>query len=258
MNYPIPKESEYFYYKSKTAETKNTKRQDKQNTGAMEEKIAIIQKYKRLRKHLPYIKHIYLCDSLSFQAAHPWSDIDLFFIVKHGCLWRARLASVIICGLLWIKRTLKRKTSLFDLIFYIDEKHTNIQKLRLQPDDIYLSYRLAHLIPVYQTTNYNIYDDNKRLQKELPNFPMQHIPQITIQTQKWSSIRKKSREIIRWKSADNFWEQLRKHIWKPLVIRKKKHRNDSKKWVIISDHILKFHQDKRPEIQNKRNKEINN
>ncbi len=257
MNYPIPQPSHYFYYKQKQINKKTINTYHKQpDTDAMNKKIAIIQKYDRLRKHLPYIKHIYLCDSISFQAAHPGSDIDLFFITKHGCLWRARLASVIILWLLWIKRTLQKKTSLFDPIFYVDEKYTNIQTIRLKPDDIYLSHRLAHLIPLYQSTKYNIYKDNQRLQKELPNFPMQHTAQIKIPIQQWSSIWKKFREKLQGTMADNFWEQLRRQTRKPLVIRKQNRRNDSEKWVIINNNILKFHKDKRWEIQNKRNRKI--
>jgi hypothetical protein len=296
MQYPMPPQEQYFYYRSSRHENRtrtniqkdfhngatmpttweneslstmqnfhiskadrHKKKSTKQIQNTQEEKKynKIIQthrnkikRYKRLRKNLPYIEHIYLCDSMSFDATDAWSDIDLFFIVKHGCIWRARLLSVIICTILGIKRSMKKKSGLFDLIFYVDEKHTNLEPISLQPEDIYLNYRLAHLIPLYQNKPYNIYTDNTRLQKTLPNFPMKHITQSEIQT--WSWWIKKTREIILWIRSDNFWEQSIKSIRKPLVIKKKKQHKESWRGIVITDRMLKFHKDRRIEIQQKR------
>lgn len=246
MQYPVPAQEQYFYYKVKSTP------QSKSNTELiynqhMQSHIQTIKKYNRLRKNLPYIEHIYLCDSLSFNAADEESDIDLFFIVKHGCIRRARLLSVIICSILGIKRSLSSKAGLFDLIFYVDEKHTNIQNIALQPEDIYLNYRLAHLMPLYQTKPYNIYNDNTRIQKTLPNFPMKHT--IQYETQKWSSWFKRIRELIRWSHPDNFWEQVIKWLRKPLVIRKKNKHKEEWRGIVITDQMLKFHKDKRMRIQ---------
>lgn len=249
MQYPIPNQEQYFYYKSKSNE-KTQPSQKKEQNAAMQLHRDKINKYTWLRKNLPYIEHIYLCDSMSFNAADEKSDIDLFFIVRHGCIWRARLLSVIICSILGIKRSLKKKSGLFDLIFYVDERHTNLQNISLQPEDIYLTYRLAHLIPLYQSKPYNIYTDNTRIQSTLPNFPMTHTIQWNIE--KWSGWFKKIREFLWGIKPDNFWEQAIKRLWKPLVITKKKKHKDSWRWIVITDHMLKFHKDKRIQIQQKR------
>jgi hypothetical protein len=249
MQYPIPKQEQYFYYKSKSNRQVQSPQKEEYNA-AMQIRREKIHKYNRLRKNLPYIEHVYLCDSMSFNAADEWSDIDLFFIVKHGCIWRARLLSVIICSILGIKRSLQKKSGFFDLIFYIDEKYTNLESIKLQPEDIYLTYRLAHLIPLYQSKSYNIYTDNIRIQKILPNFPMKHITQWEIQ--KWSWQFKKILEMLRWINPDNFWEQLIKRSRKPLVIRKRESHKESWRGIVITDKMLKFHKDKRIEIQQKR------
>lgn len=181
MQYPVPEQEQYFYYKTKI-DQKPKPITSPTYDQYMNSHIQTIKKYNRLRKNLPYIEHIYLCDSLSFNASNDKSDIDLFFIVKHGCIRRARLLSVIICSILGIKRSLRKKAGLFDLVFYVDEKHTDLQHVALDPEDIYLSYRLAHLIPLYQSKPYNIYADNTWIQKTLPNFPMTHV--ITSEIQK--------------------------------------------------------------------------
>jgi len=249
MKYPIPDQEQYFYYKNKYTKKINPPQKNIYNIATQIRKQKI-NKYNRLRRNLPYIEHIYLCDSISFNAADEWSDIDLFFIVKHGCIRRARLLSVIICSILGIKRSLQKKSGLFDLIFYVDEKHTDIQDIALQPEDIYLTYRLAHLIPLYQHKPYNIYTDNTRIQKTLPNFPMEHV--TTWETKKWSEWFKNVWEIVLWSKPDNFWEYIIKSIRKPLVIRKKKRHKESWRGIAIGDHMLKFHKDKRMEIQQKR------
>jgi hypothetical protein len=201
---------------------------------------------------VPYIKHIYICDSISFNASHQWSDIDLLFITQHGCIWRARFLSVLIFWLLGIKRSIIKKASLFDLVFYIDEKHTNIEQITLQPEDIYLNYRLAHLIPIYQELPYNIYMDNKRIQNTLPNFPLRHINQLKIKNTTGTSRHKKIWQKLLWKQDDNLWESIIKRAWKPIVIKKKMKHKAEWRWVIISDTMLKFHKDKRKEIQTTR------
>jgi len=82
MQYPIPTAPQYFYYKQKI--DKPIPNQLPQiPTAATQEKLTILKKYARLRKHLPYIEHIYLCDSMSFNASHTGSDIDLLFITTH-------------------------------------------------------------------------------------------------------------------------------------------------------------------------------
>jgi len=252
MRYPKPVQEQYFYYKSQYRGKVNPIQKTIESIATHRHKEKI-RKYNRLRKNLPYIEHIYLCDSLSFNAADEKSDIDLFFIVKHGCIWRARLLSVIICSILGIKRSLYKKSNLFDLIFYIDEKQTNLEKIILQPEDIYLTYWLAHLIPLYQRKPYNIYTDNQRIKSTLPNFPMKHTTESEIQ--KWSWWIKKTRESVRWNQPDNFWEQLIKATRKPFVIKKKKKHKESWRGIVIADHMLKFHKDKRIDIQQNREKE---
>lgn len=250
MRYPVPYPEQYFYYKKKIKKLTITPQKNKEHTINEQEHRKKIHTYKRLWKNLPYIEHIYICDSISFNAANSKSDIDLFFIVKHGCIRRARLLSVIICSILGIKRSLHNKSGLFDLIFYVDEQYTNLESISLQPEDIYLNYRLAHLIPIYQRKSYNIYTDNTWIQKTLPNFPMQHT--IQNHTQQWAWWFKKIRETILWKRPDNFWEHIIKSMRKPLVIKKKNKHKEEWRGIVITDHMLKFHKDKRIQIQHKR------
>ena len=255
MGYPKAHPEQYFYYKQKVDTTVPiTQKTRPTYSNAMKQRIQKIEKYARLRRQLPFIKAIYLCDSMSFNAANDGSDIDLFFITKHRAIRRARWCSVCIFRLLGMKRTLQKKSWLFDCIFYVDENHTDLEKIFCQPEDIYLTYRLAHLIPLYtqEQAGYNIYTHNTRIKKILPNFPMQQSISLPIQIRKWSWYIKRVGELALGYWLDNFWEYIIKTIWKPIVVRKTKKHGETGRWIIVTDTMLKFHNDKRKIIQSRR------
>jgi len=68
MKYPIPDQEQYFYYKNKYTKKINPPQKNIYNIATQIRKQKI-NKYNRLRRNLPYIEHIYLCDSISFNAA---------------------------------------------------------------------------------------------------------------------------------------------------------------------------------------------
>ena len=75
------------------------------------------------------------------------------------------------------------KKQKFCLSFYVTEDNQNLYSIMIDKTDIYLSYRLAHLVPLYQeynknthkhSNNHNIYSNNKRLKYLMPNHPQEH------------------------------------------------------------------------------------
>ena len=49
-----------------------------------------IASYARLYRSVPFVEQIYLCNSITFNALHHESDIDILIISKPGMLWLAR------------------------------------------------------------------------------------------------------------------------------------------------------------------------
>lgn len=98
MNYPLPTPIDFFSpHKTSINETKITR--DKTNSYT-DRYVQKIKKYARIYKSIPFVKAIYLCDGISFNASKETSDIDLFFVVEDGCIRRARLSSVLLFCLL--------------------------------------------------------------------------------------------------------------------------------------------------------------
>ncbi len=145
----------------------------------MDDFLAYITKYSRLYRSVPFIQSIYLCNSITFNALHEDSDIDIFIVTKKEALRRARLRSALLFFLFGLKRgTLRGKKRKFCLSFYVTNTHQNLYNIMLPQNDIYFIYRLAHLVPLYQETPENIYTHNKRLESVLPNFPGRHCVDI--------------------------------------------------------------------------------
>ena len=146
MNYPIPKNSILYTYISEFSDTnKNTTEKSKkeyinnnkfswtQKCELMDEYIKYINGWSRIFRYIPCVRQVYLCNSITFNALHANSDIDICIITRSGYLWFARLFSWIIITL----KSLKRSKGKFNnnskkvcLSFYIDESHSNIYHLR--------------------------------------------------------------------------------------------------------------------------------
>ncbi len=262
MQYEVPKEYSYFLFEKKARENQEAILRAKEfppdeqkyswekKNPYMDDFLAIIKKYTWLYMSIPFVQSIYLCNSITFNAIKEDSDIDLFIIVKKWALWRARLRSTLLFFIFGLKRGRPRgKKRKFCLSFYITNTHQNLYNIMLPQNDIYFTYRLAHLVPIYQETQENIYKYNKRLESVLPNFPGKHCIDLNITPiiGKKTRFKKITEFLFGWPIG---WirEQLIKLIRLPIVIYKTKQLGEKWWGIIINNNILKFHRDIRKKI----------
>jgi hypothetical protein len=211
--------------------------------------VAYISKFNRLYKSIPFIQSIYLCNSITFNALHEDSDIDIFIVTKTWSLRRARFWSAILFFVFWLKRGgIRGKKKKFCLSFYVTQDYQNLYNIMLPQNDIYFIYWLAHLVPLYQETNENIYTHNKWLESVLPNFPWTHCIDIDTKKIYWTNLFKKIIEFLFWWMIGKVVEYLIKILRLPIVIYKKKQLKEKWWGIIIHDNILKFHMDIRKKI----------
>jgi len=251
MNYPLPRQREFFAYWvgkeprwvgyvdgktwNETSELQN-------------EYCTFVKKRLRVWKYIPFIEAVYLGNSLTFNALHEWSDIDLLVVTNVKRLRRWRLMSVLFLRLLRIKRTQKNSVKKFCLSFTVSRDACNLQTLKLSPYDPYLIYWIAHLVPVYfefEEYELNMYKENNWINLYLPNHPLQQIVDLDIPIMRWLARPRKIIEKLFWWVFWDMIEWLIKIVRLPFVLRKRK-----KLWTvwedcIISDSMLKFHFDKR-------------
>lgn len=259
MKYPVPIQSDFFVLWKELKEKNsydNQKFSRKDKNPYLDSYIQKIEKYEKLYKSIPFISEIFLCNSISFNALKSDSDIDIFIITKKNSIWRARFFSVLYFSFLWLKRSLTNKKGKFCLTFYITENHKNLYPIILKDKaDIYLAYRLAHLVPLYQETkeNNSLYKENPRFKSYLPNHPQRHCIDLWCKTYYWTTKSKIIIEKIFWGFFGIIVEKIISSIWRPILKNKVKKLWNKWKRIVINNNMLKFHDDKRDEISSLHN-----
>lgn len=250
MQYPVPTNKETFAYKHPFQG--NKKKSDSfsrsQKNLYLDSFLTFIKKRSRLYPQFPFIKAIYLANSITFNALQPSSDIDLFIITQKKRIWLARIRMAVIMRIFNIKRSKSNSRKKFCLSFFIDENKQNIKPLLLNEKDIYLPYRTAHLVPLYREKGKtNIFEENKRIQEFLPNRrAKQHIYlDLTPITKK--GVFKTIIEFCFKGKRGNIRENIIAKFRSKRIIKQKAKNPELNKDIIISNYMLKFHQDKRLE-----------
>ena len=112
LNYPVPSPKAYFMHQKKQnlTDIKSTQaihaKNDNQGFSRtkknqyLDEYIAFIDKYHWLYRSIPGISRIYLCNSLTFNALHQNSDIDLFIVAKPKRIWRSKFWATLLFSLM--------------------------------------------------------------------------------------------------------------------------------------------------------------
>lgn len=272
MNYPVPKNSELFFQYSDTERTnankilKDSTENENLNWFSRDKRSEFMDEYlqeiKRLEstfQSIPFVEQIFLCNSISFNALDKNSDIDLFIIAEPGRIRTVKFRSMILFTLKWAKRIWKKIRKKICLSFFITSDSQNLYSISLPSLDIYLAYRIAHLILIYkpdEKTNNSFFESNKWVKWILPNYQEKQAISLWISPFSWNTKFKNIMETIWDWFLWNIFERTVKHIQKA-IIRLKRMRNPIwNKDVIVSDSMLKFHQDIREKVSLKYNVKV--
>lgn len=92
MKYPVPLHEEYYKHISEITQLNISEKTDnntdtidfswKEKNSLMSDYIESINQRSRVFKHIPFIRQVYLCNSITFNALHDNSDIDICIICK--------------------------------------------------------------------------------------------------------------------------------------------------------------------------------
>ncbi len=222
---------------------------------------------------IPFVKMVAICNDLAYFNAPEESDIDFFIVVKSGKIWTARFFSTAALFFLGLWRHGKKIKNRICLSFFITDSNLNLEEIAYK-NDIYLKYWILQIIPLFDRKDIyqKFLEKNFWATNEFPNF-FPNIPSLKIK------IREKKSQIIFEKILDNwfgnFLEKVLKKFQLKIMDLKKPARNASPasnasrsnagwparhadashagwhsdaggdKNVIISDKILKFHENDR-------------
>jgi hypothetical protein len=197
------------------------------------------------------VEQVYLANSITFNALHEWSDIDVFIIAKSWKLWLVRLFVRVTLFAKWILRTWSLVPKKICTSFLIDSSQLNLYPILLQPLDIYLIFWIAHLVPWYSSQikeSEKIWKYNKRLKGYMPHHPLKQVIRLENNFYYGTTKLRDVIESILWRWFGDICNKLVSIIRKPIMLWKK--RRLGKMWwgIVISDTMLKFHGDKRKDI----------
>lgn len=271
MKYPVPKNEELFFQYSDIkhfVSNKLLKSLDDvesyefswdRKSEYMDEYLQEIKRLKTTFQSIPFVQQIFLCNSISFNALDKNSDIDLFIIAEPGRVRTVKFRSMILFTLKWAKRFWKKTRKKICLSFFITSDSQNLYPISLQSLDIYLAYRIAHLVLIYQPDeelNNSFFESNKWVKWILPNYQEKQTISLWINPFSWNTKFKNVMETLWNGFLWNIFEWVVKYTQKA-VIRLKRIRDPVwNKDVIISDSMLKFHQDIREKISLKYNVKV--
>ena len=274
MNYPVPKNAELFFQYSDIEHTNANKMlknidvneseswdefsRDKKSE-YMDEYLEEINRLKSTFQSIPFVEQIFLCNSISFNALDKNSDIDLFIIAEPGRIRTAKFRSMVLFTLKWAKRFWKKIRKKICLSFFITSDSQNLYPISLSSLDIYLAYRIAHLVLIYQPDeeiNNSFFESNKWIKWILPNYQEKQTISLWVSSFSWNTKFKKVMETLWDWFLWNIFEWTVKHIQKVIIWLKKIRNPVWNKDVIVSDSMLKFHQDIREKVSLKYNVKV--
>lgn len=123
---------------------------------------------------IPFIRLVAVTNSLALDNSNKNSDIDLFIVTDKGRLWTTRALVVALMDLLGLNKNRHRVSNQICLGFFTDTTHMDLSPMKKTTDDIYYTYRVAHINPIYDKGTYlKFMQKNEWLFHELPNFDLE-------------------------------------------------------------------------------------
>lgn len=196
----------------------------------------------------PGVQALYLCNSVAFMSANQQSDVDVFVVCRTGQVWSTRFILTALLALAGKRPKPGHEAGTICLSFFTDATELDLSKVALpEPKDVYLSYWLATLAPVFDPSD----TEMKLLQQNRQLMPNERINTFRrIRDAKAAGLLVDTMRALLlpayWLAALfqpvlKRW-QLRR--FPPAILQAAKNKDHS---VVISDAVLKFHTNDRRE-----------
>lgn len=201
----------------------------------------------KLLRLIPFLKMVAVCNTLAYQNPKETSDIDLLVIASSGRIWTVRFGVVFILKLLQL-RPGEAKWDPICPSFFLTEDNLNLEKIQLPQGDPYLQYWITQVYPIFDPENIGekFYQANIWIKTYLPNviFPRPS-KRRRVEDSVITRFIRKIQEFDIKEVIGNFFESGLKKFQMRILPDKLKQMANQDTRVIISDQMLKFHDDDR-------------
>ncbi|MFA6105771.1 MAG: hypothetical protein WC725_04245 [Patescibacteria group bacterium] len=204
-----------------------------------EKKLRRAQFAIKLISGIPFLKAVFVCNSVAAETASAESDIDFFIVSAEGRLWLVRFFSNLILRVLGLRTGKLHSANRVCLSFFVGEKHLDLTGLRICEEDIYLVYWLRQLYPLYDPKNFliKIWRANGWAKDYLK------LPSASaVKNEKPDQFKIIIERALQGKTGDGYEKILKKIQWSKLRPELKKLAEENGKEVVINEGVLKFHE----------------
>lgn len=126
----------------------------------------------RFIRGVPFLRAVFVCNSVATGTATADSDIDLFIIAQKNRLYLVRFFTNLILRIFGLRTYGNKIADRVCLSFFVDDQNLNLEKLKALPADIHFAYWISQMIPIYDPQNYfkRFLSANYWIKKFVPNF----------------------------------------------------------------------------------------
>lgn len=213
-----------------------------------------IQKMKRARRAIrlirlvPFVRAVFVCNTVGFGVPTKQSDIDVLVIAKDARIFLTRFLVTCVLSLFGLRRHGGAIQNKVCLSFYLSERTLSLQSIAIERD-IYLAHWIALLIPVYDPNHVyeKILQQNEWVKKMLPHALQPYISAVHIRVND-SLISRFTRVLVGASAFSRIWtfgESITKRLQLWWMKDKLGRSRKISSAVIVSDSMLKFHEEDR-------------
>lgn len=211
------------------------------------------RKYKRAMKMIqvlrwfPFVRMMAVCNTLALSHSRNDSDIDLFIIAAPGRIWTARFWTTVFLKLFGLRPSHGQARDKICLSFYIDADHLDLSDLAI-PDDIYLTYWLDQLVPIYDPMRLasKLRQANPWVQTRLPlSYGVEPIPQRQVSESFGSWLVRHTLETVHGSFIGHGLEKIYRRIQLKILPAHLRAMANTDQRVVVNDWRLKFHENDR-------------
>ncbi len=136
-----------------------------------ERKLIKARRAVKLIRSVPFLRAVFVCNSVGARMARPESDIDFFIVAEKNRIWIVRFFTNVILRLFGMRTYGSHQANRVCLSFYVDVAHLDLTPWRAVDEDIHFAYWMHQMIPLYDPENYyeKFLKANTWVEKFLPN-----------------------------------------------------------------------------------------
>lgn len=184
----------------------------------------------------PWVKGIFLCNTLAYFNSRKESDVDLLVLTEPGTIWRTRFFMTSLTKIFGLRPHPQHNQDKLCLSFFLTTDNLNLEPLKIAAQDIYLTYWIEQILPIYQTEDAygKFWRANTWIKKYLPQAQGYKLAETArLSKPLWQ---RKIKKILTRIPGEHILASFQKKI-----LPKKLHSAEKNSGVVLSDKILKFH-----------------